>query len=270
MTSVRSPLLRWAGSKRKYLNTLRKFTSRTPHRYIEPFCGSASLFFELSPKQSVLADINRPLIDFYRGVQKDPAAVYDAMLALPRDEKTYYEVRSNFTTEPNPIKRAAYFYYLNKNCFNGLYRTSKQGAFNVPFSKSRTGRYPSKEVFIKSSARLSGAQLLCADFERVIREHAKSGDLIYLDPPYSSLGRYPFREYFPGSFCVADVERMSALLDYIDEVKANFILTYSRGLPIDIAKRGWRRFDFLTRRNIAGNPHLRRQVRDMLVTNIPC
>jgi DNA adenine methylase len=263
-----SPLLRWAGSKRNYLHTLKKFTSHSPKRYLEPFCGSASLFFELAPKKSVLADINRPLIAFYRGVQRDAGGVYDAVLRLARDKETYYEVRNSFKTEVDAVTRAAYFYYLNKNCFNGLYRTSKEGTFNVPFSESRTGRYPPKEVFVEMCSRLNGAQLVCADFERVIRDHARSGDLIYLDPPYSSIGRYPFREYFPGCFSVGDVERMSTLLDYIDGMNASFILTYSSGLAIDIKRKGWRRFDFVTRRNIAGNPGTRREVTDILVTNI--
>src|SRR5438128_1335350 len=118
--------------------------------------------------------------------------------------------RSN--SESDKILKASIFYYLNKNCFNGLYRTTKQGAFNVPFSDSRIGRYPSKDEFLRSCEAISGARFACVDFFDVVEGALQPGDFVYLDPPYATSRRLLFREYYPGSFSINDIVRLEQLL----------------------------------------------------------
>jgi DNA adenine methylase len=266
--STTAPIIRWAGSKRQYVKTLLKFMQREPSRYVEPFCGSAAVFFSLSPTTAVLSDVNSSLIAFYRTVRKKPADVYDHFSSIPRDARTYYLSREQFSTTDDPLIRASLFYYLNRNCFNGLYRTSKAGRFNVPYSAKRTGRYPSKEQFVASVAPLRKADIVCDDFEHVVQRHCKAGDLVYLDPPYAGAGRYPFKEYFPGCFTANDVERLQSTLQYLDSIGSKFVLTFSEHLTLNARALGWKRYRFRTRRNIAGDGARRAYVDDVLLTNV--
>ena len=264
-----APLIRWAGSKRLYVRRLSQFIDRNPTRYLEPFCGSAAVYFSISPSNAILSDVNSSLIEFYRATRDDPVQVYRTAAGIPRDRKTYYSIRAQFNTENDDLRKAAYFYYLNKNCFNGLYRTCKEGRFNVPFSESRTGLYPTEEAFAAASRCLKRAKILCGDFEAVVRKYCKRHDVVYLDPPYSSTYRYPFREYFPGSFCVDDFSRLNETLSYIDDIGATFVLTYSRTLPLISLKPHWHSYQFRSRRNISGISSVRRNVNDVILTNCP-
>jgi len=261
-------LLRWAGSKRSCLAELAKNFPTKPSRYIEPFCGSAALFFHLNPQHSILSDVNSALISFYKAVRRAPDEVYDLATSYPRTRRAYYNLRERFKPEKNEIDRAALFYYLNKNCFNGLYRTSKIGEFNVPFSPLRTGRYPPKGQFVNAALSFKRTKLISCDFEQAIRMNCQSGDFIFLDPPYSDAKRYPFREYYPGCFCQADVKRLLGVLHFIQQQNAFFVLTFSNRLGVDFSRTEWRQYAMRMRRNISGFASARRYVEDVVVTNV--
>src|SRR5262245_49863637 len=124
------PLLRWAGSKRKLISQLSEYWTQPSRRYIEPFAGSASLFFALRPNTAVLSDINPDLVAFLREVQKQPKAVYAEATSYPKNRKSYYAIRALKTSGLSTTRRAARFYYLNRFCFNGIYRTNEKGIFN--------------------------------------------------------------------------------------------------------------------------------------------
>jgi DNA adenine methylase len=132
LTASCVPLLRWAGSKRATAGALAEYWEDDCQRYIEPFCGSAALFFRIAPKKAVLGDINIDLISFYETVSSRAPQVYKIFAGFPRDRTTYYRLRDDYPKVKSQTRRAAIFYYLNKNCFNGLYRTNKRGHFNVP------------------------------------------------------------------------------------------------------------------------------------------
>ena len=149
------PFLRWAGSKRKQISRLRQFWRDDHLRYVEPFAGSACLFFAIQPARAVLADKNSQLIETYEVVRRDPGEVYDRVVALPRTKSVYYAQRSRDPRRLSTIGRAARFVYLNRNCFNGIYRTNTQGLFNVPFATSRAGAFVSREEFIAAARALT-------------------------------------------------------------------------------------------------------------------
>jgi DNA adenine methylase len=226
--SGRPPLLRWAGSKRATAGSLALFWRPNFGKYIEPFCGSAALFFNIAPKKAVLGDINGELIAFYQTVSSRPLDVYREFSKYPRRRDFYYRLRSQYEDISDRATKSAVFYYLNKNCFNGLYRTNKKGAFNVPFSDNRVGRYPSRHEFLKSCELLSQARFRCGDFADVVSSSVQEGDFVYLDPPYASSKRRPFREYHPDSFSVDDIHRLGELLLWINHRRANFVLTYGQ------------------------------------------
>src|SRR5713226_3861706 len=127
------PLLRWAGSKRQILPILAKYWNDGFNRYVEPFVGSACLFFHLGPPAALLGDINDELLGTYRYVRFRYSEVSNLLHKMRKGEREYYKIRALKANQLSPAKRAARFIYLNRYCFNGLYRTNGNGSFNVPF-----------------------------------------------------------------------------------------------------------------------------------------
>src|SRR5258708_35663018 len=177
-----APFLRWAGSKRRLLPILQSFWTAKHKRYVEPFAGSACLFFAIKPPKAVLGDLNSELISTYIEVKYRITAVLNELKKLkPESKREYKRLRSADITTLTPPARAARFIYLNRYCFNGIYRTNLLGQFNVPYSGDRCGRVPKDEAFRKCSSRLRRALFINGDFENVLN-HATAGDLVYMDP----------------------------------------------------------------------------------------
>ena len=126
------PFLRWAGSKRQLLPKLAEYWRPSFRRYVEPFMGSACFFFYLRPEHSLLTDINGDLVEAFTVVRDFPDSVYKRLMEFPLGEEGYYKVRGMNQRKLTPVDRGARFIYLNRFCFNGLYRTNKEGKFNVP------------------------------------------------------------------------------------------------------------------------------------------
>src|SRR5262245_30218265 len=129
---MKSPI-RWAGSKTQLLPSLRKFWGSEYQRYIEPFAGSASLFFDIKPANALLGDLNWELISALQALKRDAELVLQCLLRLPRGRRSYYRIRKQDPAILSPAERSARFFYLNRFCFNGLYRTNLKGQFNVPY-----------------------------------------------------------------------------------------------------------------------------------------
>jgi len=177
------PFLNWAGGKRWLAtNHLEQFP-KDYNRYIEPFLGSGAIYFALQPKHSVLSDINSDLIETYRAIRLYPQDVEDE-LKKHHDRHCkayYYEIRSSaFSTIQ---ERAARFIYLNRTCWNGLYRVNLNGKFNVPIGTKKNVILPT-DKYREISKMLKSSELEACDFERTISK-AEDGDLLFIDPPYT-------------------------------------------------------------------------------------
>ena len=185
---VASPIVKWVGGKTKLLPELLARMPEHFNRYYEPFAGGAALFFRLAPKRAVLADSNPDLIGLYTAVANDVGAVIRRLQAHrdAHDEAHYYEMRARWNDrdhEWSTPERAAAFIYLNKTCFNGLWRVNRAGLFNVPI-----GRYSDPPICVPEALRaaqqvLSRAEIRRADYRMAVRD-AKAGDFLYVDPPY--------------------------------------------------------------------------------------
>jgi DNA adenine methylase len=262
------PLLRWAGSKRQLLKPLRAAIPRNIKFYVEPFCGSAALFFDTRPDRAVLADINKELINFYNSCKRDPQRVFDIASAIPRTAVIYSRVRSGFHQQEDPATRAAHFFYLNRNCFNGLYRTNRSGQFNVPFSDSRTGRMHSKEEFFAAVAALKRTRFVASDFEPLINKYSHEDAFFFVDPPYATEARRPFTEYDRQIFGPKDLERLLICLENVDAKGGKFALTYDVSFSRLLKRRRhWRQQEISVRRNISGFASSRRTAVEVLTTN---
>jgi DNA adenine methylase len=178
----RQPLLKWPGGKRRLVDSILPFIPTSFNRYFEPFLGGAALFFALRPTTAHLSDKNTELIQTYMDIRDRPDEVISALRRLKNSEKDYYNIRSSKpTTDP---ARAARMIYLITLSFNGIYRVNLRGNFNVPYGH-KTHVVPCDEERLRSaSTLLKNATLHDTDFEKAVSS-ATSGDLVYLDPPYT-------------------------------------------------------------------------------------
>jgi DNA adenine methylase len=264
--NVGEPFLRWAGSKRRLLPRLIPYWTGGYTRYIEPFMGSAALYFALGPRRAVLADSNPDLVQTFEAVRRYPTKVGCALHEFALGAEPYYALRALSPKTLDPVQRAARFIYLNRFCFNGLYRTNASGAFNVPYSPRKTGPLPSIEKLMAVGLILRRASIMCRDFEETL-EDARSGDFVYLDPPYAVRNRRVFRQYTPGSFSLRDLPRLITALHAIELRGAKFLITYAYCKEAIDAFGPWHTTRAMTQRNVAGFARHRRRAVEVLASN---
>jgi DNA adenine methylase len=268
---VSKPLLRWAGSKRSTIDLLGNWVPKGMLNYIEPFCGSAALFFHLRGGTAILNDINFRLMNFYKYCKHQPEELIGIVGAMERSSESYYKYRKNYNEMDDGVVSAAYFYYLNRNCFNGLYRTDRQGKFNVPFSDSRTGRIHSPEEFLIACSLLKNASLSNIDFEELIDNNLGEKNFFFIDPPYAISRRVPFTEYFRGAFTVADLDRLLQCLERIDDAGGYFLMTFDGSSDYQFCVREtWSQSTISVRRNIAGFSSARKNASEIILSNYVC
>ena len=181
-TAALPPFLKWAGGKRWLVS--RGFPAPAAFdRLVEPFVGSAAIFFSLRPDRAILADVNQDLINLYRVIRDRPVEL-QALLSRHHDKHCrdhYYAVRKQAIVDD--LGRAARMLYLNRTCWNGLYRVNRLGEFNVPVG-TKTAVLVEGEDFELYSTLLSRAEIACQDFEKTIN-HCGIGDFLFVDPPYT-------------------------------------------------------------------------------------
>jgi DNA adenine methylase len=261
------PFLRWAGSKRKQLSRLAPFWFPHHKRYVEPFAGSACLFFELGPKTAVLGDSNKELIEVYRIVRDEPERLYRRLCHIRRDLPSYLRWRSLKPESLDRETRALRLLYLNRNCFNGIFRTNSNGEFNVPIG-TRLGKYPGKDDFIDCSKLLQNATLVAGDFAKTLAL-VKAGDFVYLDPPYAVVSRRIFKEYGKKIFDTSDIPRLSEALTEIVNRNADFLVSYADSTEARSLTGNWYSKRLPIRRHIAGFAGDRRKAYEWLISNRP-
>ncbi|HEY6037447.1 MAG TPA: DNA adenine methylase [Kofleriaceae bacterium] len=243
-------MVKWVGGKTKLLPELLARMPKTFGRYYEPFIGGAAMFFKLSPQRAVIADVNPDLIALYNAIARDPNAVIKK-LAHHREahcEAHYYATREKWNEHHlswSAPERAATFIYLNKTCFNGLWRVNRAGDFNVPI-----GRYSDPPILVPEALRaassvLARADIRNADYQSAI-EDAKAGDFLYFDPPYDPITpTASFTSYTAGDFGPDDQRALAAtakqLIDrgckvMLSNSDTPFIRSLYKGLKIDKVK----------------------------------
>lgn len=205
------PFLKWAGGKRWFIHNHAHFLPQKFNRYIEPFLGAGSVFFYLEPKKAILGDLNPDLIATYKGVKRDWRRLLKLLNyhQLKHSDSYYYEMREEIPDDP--IERAARLIYLNRTCFNGIYRVNLSGEFNVP-KGTKNGIVLPDDNFEKAARILRRAQIKHSDFEKLI-ELAEEDDLIFADPPYTVRHNINgFIKYNEKLFSWADQERLAKAL----------------------------------------------------------
>ena len=228
--------------------------------------GSACLFFALKPQKAMLADINGDLVRTFREVRDHPRAVANRLARIPLGKRSYYAHRRKRLPELETTDAAAHFIFLNRFCFNGLYRTNDEGLFNVPYGSSGTGRLPTAQELQATSGVLRRCAIKHADFEDTLKT-ARAGDFVYLDPPYAVGNRRVFRQYGPSSFGLDDLRRLGNVLTKLDRRGVKFVLSYAYCPEALEHFRRWPRKKVLVDRNIAGFATNRRRAAELLISN---
>ena len=229
------PFLRWAGGKRRMVPFLLEHIPpdySNNNRYYEPFLGAGSLFFRLNPFKATLSDNNKDLIECYRAVQKRPdlIAKYLRQHLLNNSEEYYYNMRDAYNESQLSFAKAALFIYLNKTCFNGIWRVNKNGEFNVPYGHKDNPLFPSRNDLFILSKSLSNSKIVHCDYRQIV-EKVKEGDFIYFDPPYPPLnGTSYFTHYTKERFTNKDHSELASLSDMLNR-KGVYIMISNADTP---------------------------------------
>lgn len=206
-----TPFLKWAGGKRWFVQRHADLIPKTFNRYIEPFLGGGSVFFHLQPKQSILGDTNPDLIAAYRGIKQNWRGIVKSLQYHSRQHSDahYYEVRDTHPKKGIPC--ASRMIYLNRTCFNGIYRVNLRGEFNVPRG-TKDAVLLDTDCFEQMANLLKGAEIRISDFEELIDE-AEAGDFVFADPPYTVRHNFNgFVKYNEKLFSWQDQERLAEAL----------------------------------------------------------
>jgi DNA adenine methylase len=259
-----APFIRWAGSKRWLIPTLARIIPESFGTYYEPFLGSGSLFFWLEPRRALLSDTLRPLVETYETVRDSPALVLASIQQWPLESQTFYTVRG--ATYSDAPTRAAQFIYLNKACFNGLYRVNRAGRFNVPFGRPKTDTTVNVDSFLAASSLLATADLECQDFAAAVEKVAR-GDLVFLDPPYAGQNGQGFTEYNEELFQWQDQLRLAKMANDLARRGAHVIVTNRHDDRVRTLYSSLFEAAEVTRTStVAANPARRGTVKEMLLT----
>ena len=234
------PFLKWAGGKTQLLEPLIARAPREIGTYYETFLGGGAMFFgllanpELAPKRAVLNDLNHHLVTVYEVVRDEVESLIEALGALSGsyleagdDERSefYYAQRSRRPT--GRIDLAARFVFLNKTCFNGLYRVNRRGEFNVPHGKYRSPRILDPQGLRDASDALRNVELTCSDFGEALKA-PQAGDFVYLDPPFEPLSKTSsFTNYTQGAFDRSEQQRLKWAIDELTERGVRVMLSNS-------------------------------------------
>lgn len=226
-----TPFVKWAGGKRRLVATILQLAPTNFSRYVEPFVGGGAVALALGHKSMLLNDVNEELMGAYRAVRDTPRELIAELWRhkVAHDKDYYYQVRAQElgTATPNVV-RAARLIYLNKTCYNGLYRVNRKGQFNVPIGRYSNPKIVDEEGLMAASRALAGAKLFSTDFGPFLQEHIRPGDFVYLDPPYVALGGYSdFNRYSPNQFGSDDQIRLRDLFESIAEAGAFPVLSNS-------------------------------------------
>ena len=222
------PILKWAGGKTQMLGDLIPKVPTSYGRYIEPFFGGGAMFFALQPENAVVADSNPELINMYRQVADHVDDVINYLKEYENTSEMFYAVRSLEWTSLPKAEAAARTIFLNKTCFNGLYRVNKQGRFNVPFGKYKNPKICDEDGLRAASEVLKKAEILCGDYLLVLEHYAQPGDFVFLDPPYLPTSEYSdFKRYTKEQFYEEDHVELAKMIMTLHERGCHVILTNS-------------------------------------------
>lgn len=227
-----APFVKWAGGKRQLLLQIKERMPEKYNNYYEPFVGGGAVIFELLPANALINDINKALINAYRQICNVPETFLKAVNKLDEEmwedgKKYYYSLREHYNDKlmraEYDVELAALFVFINKHCFNGLYRVNGKGLFNVPYNNTRIVSVDENAI-MEISKYLQGVMIMDGDFEVACRD-AKKGDFVFIDSPYAPLNPASFESYTKEGFDIESHQRLANLFDELTDRGCYCMLT---------------------------------------------
>jgi DNA adenine methylase len=227
------PFVKWVGGKRQLIKEISKYIPKGNYKYYEPFVGGGAIFFDLQPKNAVINDYNSELINTYNVIKNNVEELIEYLKTYPNDEEFYYNMRESDRKKEyenwSEIKKASRFIYLNKTCYNGLYRVNQAGYFNTPF-----GRYKNpnivNDVVLKAVSKFlneNNIVIKSGDYKEVLKG-IKKNSFVYLDPPYDPVSHSSnFTGYTMGGFGKDQQIELKEVCDELNKKKIKFLLSNS-------------------------------------------
>lgn len=273
------PIVKWVGGKRQLLDEINKYIPKKFNTYYEPFFGGGAVLFHLQPKKAVINDLNMDLITTYRVIKDKPNELIEALKKHKNTSDYFYELRnidldSEKYKKLTDVEKAARLIYLNKTCFNGLFRVNSSGHFNTPFGNYKNPNIVNEPVIKAVNLYFKTNDITISnDDYAVVLQNVKAGDFVYLDPPYDPVSdTSSFTGYNAGGFTRKNQEELRDVCIELDKKGVNFLLSNSatsyikeiydaslfKVLKVEIVK---------AKRNINSNGNKRGEVDEVLIRN---
>ncbi|WP_032121107.1 DNA adenine methylase [Clostridium amazonitimonense] len=229
-----TPVVKWVGGKRQLLPEIRKFIPSRITTYYEPFIGGGAVLFDIQPKKAVINDVNCELVNLYEVIKDYPDELIEDLKKHKNEEDYFYQLRELDRVEENysklsNIEKASRIHYLNKTCYNGLFRVNRAGQFNSPFGRYKDPNIVNEITIRAVSKYLNEANIkfLCCDFEESLKG-IKKGAFVYFDPPYDPVSdSSSFTGYAKGGFNRSEQIRLKQLCDNLNSKGIKFLLSNS-------------------------------------------
>lgn len=270
------PFVKWAGGKRQIMPEIKKYVPENYDTFYEPFVGGGAVFFELAPKKAVINDYNSELMNVFECIKDE--VKFDKMCTelnhheANHSEEYYYQVRNidRDVKKYNKLadyKKAARTIYLNKACFNGLYRVNSKNEFNVPFGKKeKVNTYEGQNLgVVHCILNFNDIKLLSTDFEEAVKD-AKKGDFVYLDPPYDS-DTSTFNDYTENGFNKDEQRRLALLFKELSDRGCYVMLSNHNTILVNELYKDYNIHVISAKRNINANGKKRGKVEEVIITN---
>lgn len=270
------PILKWIGGKRQLLGEI---LSRLPvhyERYFEPFFGGGAALFAISPKRAVINDLNGELINLYTVVKENPNELIALLETYKNDEDFYYRLRDLDLDKAafaslTPVERAARTVYLNRTCFNGVYRVNREGHFNVPYAGLKSPNIVRKNEILAMHNYFKEIEITmrCGDFEKAVQD-AKPGDFVYFDPPYDPLpGQSSFVGYTEESFPDSSLRRLVRLCDALSARGVQIMVSNSATEKVRnlFSDERYHIFTVQAKRSVNSKADQRGEIDEFIITN---
>ncbi len=265
------PFLKWAGGKRQLLSQIDQYLPLLFNKYIEPFVGGGALFFYLLPENAILIDNNPVLINTYNVIKENVEELIELLSQHKNEKKYYYKWRNIDRTEEfknwSNVEKASRTIYLNRCCYNGLYRVNSKGQFNTPFGFYKNPNYCNKENLRAVNKILQNVKILHGSFE-ICLDYAEKDDLIYFDPPYVPLSKTAnFTSYTKESFKKKSQIKLFSTFKKLDDIGCKLILSNSYNEFILDLYKNYNIITLKARRVINSNAKKRGFIKEVLILN---
>lgn len=268
-------ILKWPGGKKQLLNEIEKYIPENVNIYYEPFIGGGAVFFDLMFANAYMNDVNWELINVYKQIKNHSKKLIQLLEEHKKNhsKEYYYHIRAFDRNEQyknlSSIEKAARFIYLNKTCYNGLYRVNSKGQFNAPMGEYKNPKICDKDLILEMSQYLkeNHVQIKNMDFKRFLK-NAQEGDFVYLDPPYDPVSDTAnFTSYSKDGFDKKDQIRLKKVCDDLNKKGVNFLLSNSDTDFINDLYKDYKIVKVKARRNINSKGDSRGEVSEILVMN---